>query len=170
MEYNRAAAVRYAVRWAYGRNPAYYDFSEIGGDCTNFASQCLYAGSGVMNYTPIYGWYYINANKRTPSWTGVNELYRFLINNKGAGPQGEEVPLSKVMRGDIIQLKFGTGDRFDHTPVVIDPGRGTPGTILVAAHSNDSLYRRISTYNYTDIRAIHIYNVGESVSIGRYSI
>ena len=52
MEYNRANAVAYAKKWAYGRNPKYYDFSDLGGDCTNFASQCIYAGSGVMNYTP----------------------------------------------------------------------------------------------------------------------
>lgn len=60
MEYNRANAVAYAKKWAYGRNPKYYDFSDLGGDCTNFASQCIYAGSGVMNYTPTYGWYYIS--------------------------------------------------------------------------------------------------------------
>ena len=62
MEYNRANAVAYAKKWAYGRNPKYYDFSDLGGDCTNFASQCIYAGSGVMNYTPTYGWYYISVN------------------------------------------------------------------------------------------------------------
>ena len=47
--YNREAAVDYARRWAMGRNPAYFDFEEIGGDCTNFASQCLFAGAKVMN-------------------------------------------------------------------------------------------------------------------------
>jgi hypothetical protein len=57
-DYDRRAAVEYAHRWAYGRNPRYYDFEKLGGDCTNFASQCLYAGSGVMNYTPQLGWYY----------------------------------------------------------------------------------------------------------------
>ena len=30
--YDRAAAVRYARRWAYGRNPAFYDYEHIGGD------------------------------------------------------------------------------------------------------------------------------------------
>ena len=53
--YDRAAAVVYAHRWAFKRNPAYYDYEEIGGDCTNYASQCLYAGSGIMNYTPDFG-------------------------------------------------------------------------------------------------------------------
>ena len=59
LPYDRRAAVEYAHRWAYGRNPEFYDYEEIGGDCTNFASQCLYAGSRIMNFTPTYGWYYI---------------------------------------------------------------------------------------------------------------
>ena len=54
--YDRRAAVAYAHQWAYGRNPDFYDYEEIGGDCTNFASQCLYAGTGVMNFDPVYGW------------------------------------------------------------------------------------------------------------------
>ena len=54
LPYNRRAAGASAHKWAYGRNPAFYDFSEIGGDCTNFASQCLYAGTGIMNFTPDY--------------------------------------------------------------------------------------------------------------------
>ena len=37
------AEVNYARKWAFSRNPAYYDFENIGGDCTNFVSQCLYA-------------------------------------------------------------------------------------------------------------------------------
>ena len=50
-KYDRNNAVEYAKRWALSRNPRYYDFHGIGGDCTNFASQCIYAGAGVMNYT-----------------------------------------------------------------------------------------------------------------------
>ena len=73
--YDREAAVAYAKKWAFRRNPAFYDFSKIGGDCTNFASQCIYAGAKVMNYTPTFGWFYKSANDRTPSWTGVEYLY-----------------------------------------------------------------------------------------------
>ena len=69
--YDRQAAVRYASRWAYGRNPAYADFDALGGDCTNFASQCLYAGAGVMDFTPTFGWYYRSLRDRAPAWTGV---------------------------------------------------------------------------------------------------
>ena len=89
--YNRFAAVNYAHRWAYGRNPMFYDYENIGGDCTNFASQCILAGGGVMNYTPTWGWYYINANEKAPAWTGVEYLYRFLVRkNSSIGPVGRE--------------------------------------------------------------------------------
>ena len=68
--YDREAATSYAVKWALLRNPDFYSFDNLGGDCTSFASQCLYAGCGVMNYTPISGWYYKSAGDRTAAWTG----------------------------------------------------------------------------------------------------
>lgn len=161
MQYQREAAVRYANEWAYFRNPEYYDFQSLGGDCTNFASQVLFAGSGIMNYTPVTGWFYINANNRTPSWTGVNELFDFLTNNRGAGPQGRLVSLDGLEPGDIIQLRFDDSPRFDHTPVVTDIGQRTPETILLAAHSRDVNCRPLSSYSFYEYRCIHIYNVGQ---------
>ncbi len=161
MEYNRENAVAYAKKWAYGRNPKYYDFSDLGGDCTNFASQCIYAGSGIMNYTPTYGWYYISVNNRAPAWTGVDELYRFLTTNRGAGPRAILTDLSQIQNGDIIQLQFTDRNRFDHSPVVVDAGNRTPQSILVAAHSYDADCRPLSSYRYIKIRPLHITNVGE---------
>jgi hypothetical protein len=63
--YSREKAVAYARKWAHERNPAYYNFDSLGGDCTNFCSQCLYAGCGIMNYTRDTGWYYTSLNNRT---------------------------------------------------------------------------------------------------------
>ena len=51
-DYDRSAVFNYAKKWAFGRNPDYYSFNKLGGDCTNFASQCIYAGAKVMNFTP----------------------------------------------------------------------------------------------------------------------
>ena len=154
--YNREKAVDYAKKWALGRNPLYYDYSMIGGDCTNFASQVLYAGYGVMNYKPVFGWYYIDANRKSPSWTGVNELYSFVISNRGPGPKAVEVDITDIEAGDLVQLDFGGEGRFDHTPVIIDVGEYTPETILLAAHTNDSLNRPLSDYEYKNIRFLHI--------------
>ena len=55
-KYNRQKAIEYANKWAFKRNPKYYNFDSLGGDCTNFVSQCIYVGSNKMNYTKLYGW------------------------------------------------------------------------------------------------------------------
>ena len=159
LPYDRAAAVAYAHTWAYRRNPAYFDFSTIGGDCTNFASQCIYAGAGVMNYTPLYGWYYRSASDRTPSWTGVQYLYDFLTRNMGAGPFASEVSLSRLESGDVVQLAIDREDRYQHTPVVVRVDSPTLSGILVAAHSNDVDFRPLSTYNIRRFRCLHIEGV-----------
>ena len=132
--HDRAAAVRYAHLWAYGRNPRYYDYEGIGGDCTNFASQCIYAGTGVMNYTPTFGWYYINANDKAPAWTGVEYLYNFLTRRTpSAGPFAGEVPPERIRPGDIVQLSFD-GAGWQHSPVVVAADRPRSyADILVAA-------------------------------------
>ncbi|MGM9662146.1 MAG: amidase domain-containing protein [Oscillospiraceae bacterium] len=155
--YERRAAVRYARRWAYGRNPAFYDYETIGGDCTNFASQCLYAGGGVMNYEPTFGWYYIDANQKSPSWTGVTYLFDFLTRQKpSTGPVGREVEMEEIRPGDLVQLSFD-GVEFQHTPVVVQASEPkTLGDILVAAHSYDALDRPLDSYTFEKIRFIHI--------------
>lgn len=160
MKYNRRAAVAYAHRWAFSRNPAFYDFSYLGGDCTNFASQCIFAGAQVMNFTPTFGWYYESLSRRAPAWTGVNELYSFLVNNTGRGPQAEEVRLSDIREGDVVQIRFWGQKTFGHCPVVVNRGAGTPETVLIAAHTIDSDNRPLSTYNYAELRPLHIFNVG----------
>ena len=153
--YNREAVVAYAKDWAFGRNPAYYDFSRIGGDCTNFASQCIFAGAGVMNFTPVFGWYYRSPINRTASWTGVEYLYNFLTTNEGAGPFAQEVPLNELEIGDIVQLGRETGD-FYHSPVVV----GFSGqNILVAAHSFDAFGRTLASYRAPVTRGLHIVGV-----------
>ena len=153
--YDRLSAVRYAARWALSRNPAYYDYSALGGDCTNFASQCLYAGSGVMDYTETYGWYYINANEKAPAWTGVEYLFNYLTRSEDRpGPMAVATEEAGIEQGDIIQLSFN-GETFGHSPVVL----ATRPQIFVAAHSEDSFMRPLDTYDYLKIRYLHITGV-----------
>lgn len=151
ISYDRGAAVDYARRWALSRNPNYYDFSDIGGDCTNFVSQCIYAGTGVMNYTKDTGWYYISSSNRTPSWTGVEFLYDFLINNVSIGPYATEVTQGEADIGDVIQLGRADGDYY-HSLLIVS----TYPMILVASHSYDALDRPLFSYNYYTARFLHI--------------
>ena len=159
--YDRAAAVMYAHRWAYGRNPQFYDYESLGGDCTNFASQCLYAGGGLMNYTPELGWFYINGSNKAPAWTGVQYLFQFLLRKgQSIGPVAQDAPIWEVKPGDLVQLSFD-GRRFTHTPVVVaaSPRPQSVSDILIAAHSYDSDNRPLDTYDFTAIRYLHIVGV-----------
>ena len=156
--YDRAAAVSYAHRWAYNRNPRFYNYDQIGGDCTNFASQCLYAGTGIMNFTPTFGWYYRNANDKSPSWTGVRYFWNFLTEETmRTGPFGIETTISDVEPGDFVQLNLDEDEEFEHTPIIVERGEAPSlENILVAAHSQDTDFRPLSTYPFTSIRFLHV--------------
>lgn len=153
--YDRRSVLEYARKWAQKRNSTYLDFEEMGGDCTNFASQCIYAGSKVMNYTPVYGWYYISSTKRSASWSGVPFLFNFLSKNNGAGPYAVLTDRPNIVPGDIVQLGDETG-HFYHSPVVVAVA---PDEILVAAHTIDAYLRPLSSYEYSQIRYVHIQGV-----------
>lgn len=160
IEYNRLEVVNYARKWAFLRNPKYYNFDSVGGDCTSFASQCIYAGSQKMNYKKDLGWYYINGNNKSPSWSGVEYLYQFLMNNKSVGPQAVEATQNKIEIGDIAQLSFD-GEKFGHTLVIIKiENKFTLQGIKIASHTLDSLDKAISEYDFKKIRWIHIEKVG----------
>ena len=154
--FNREKAVQYAKKWAMDRNPRYYNFDPVGGDCTSFISQVIYEGSEIMNYN-LNGWYYRNGNNKSPSWSGVEYLHRFLVNNKGVGPHGREVRIDEIEKGDIIQLSFD-GKKFHHSLVIVDIVNNIKSysNILIASHTEDSLNRRISTYTFNKIRFIKI--------------
>ena len=108
--------------------------------------------------TPTFGWYYINSNNKSPSWTGVEFLRDFLVREeRSAGPVAQETQdLSRARLGDVIQLRF-SGDVFQHSPVVVQPSSdGDPAKILVAAHSADVDWRPLNTYDYQAYRVLHI--------------
>ncbi len=155
-QYDRIAAINYAKRWAYQRNPKYYNFDEIGGDCTSFVSQCLYAGTSIMNYKKHIGWYYNSVNDRSPAWSGVEYLYNFLINNKSVGPSAVIVDRGNIQSGDIIQLKFSGMSNFSHSLFVVDKDENE---IYVATHTDDSYHRALLTYQFEKIRFLHISKV-----------
>lgn len=163
MPYVRERALEYAERWAFRRNPLFYNFTGVGGDCTSFVSQAVLAGSCVMNYTPDFGWYYISAEDRAPAFTGVEYFWDFFTGapafreaNGGVGPFGREVTAREVEPGDVVQLANSRGD-FYHT-LLVSAIRN--GEILVAAHSNDAFNRPLSAYTGAiSARFLHIEGV-----------
>lgn len=163
LPYDRRLAVAYAQKWALSRNPLFYDFTGQGGNCTNFVSQCIFAGCGVMNETPIFGWYYRSADDRAPAWSGVEEFYRFMIGapeflsaNGGVGPYAllAESP-RQIEEGDVIQLA-DENNRFYHSLLITGL---SDRDVLVSAQSNDALDRPLSEYSYASLRILHVAGV-----------
>jgi hypothetical protein len=158
-EYNRAGAVAYARRWALERNPLFINFAGRGGDCTNFVSQCIYAGTCQMNFTTDFGWYYVTELDRAPAWSSVEFFYDFMTgdpaftsSNGGIGPYGMEVDSTRAVEGDVVQLADEDGD-FYHTLII---SGFSEGQTLVCAHTNDALDKPLSSYNFSSLRYIHI--------------
>ena len=161
--YNRERAVEYARRWALDRNPLFIDFTEIGGNCTNFVSQAVLAGSCTMNYTPDFGWYYISEDNRAPAWSGVEYFFDYITEtplfreqNGGVGPFATVVEREAVMLGDVVQYANRAGDWY-HTVIVT----GFDGEeILISAQSDDALDRPVSSYrSAVTKRYLHIEGV-----------
>ena len=160
LPYNRERAIEYARKWALSRNPLFIDFTGIGGNCTNFVSQCVFAGCPVMNFTQTFGWYYRSPSDRAPAWSGVDEFFDFMLGtpdfraaNGGTGPYGILATREEdVMEGDVIQLRNSDGN-FYHTLII---SGFQDGDVLVCAQSDDALDRRLSSYNYAGLRVIHI--------------
>ena len=160
--YNRGRAVEYARTWALRRNPLFIDFTGIGGNCTNFVSQCILAGSCTMNYTPDFGWYYISPEERSPAWSSVEYFYDFITGkmefveqNGGVGPYASEVPIEEAEIGDAVQYANAEGDWY-HTVMIT---RIDDGKIYVSAQSDDALDRPISSYPFAQARFLHIEGV-----------
>jgi hypothetical protein len=166
VKYNRKGAVGYAERWAFTRNPAYSDYTDWGGDCTNFVSQALHEGSAIPETASTgqvgsKGWYYSGANDRAAAWTDVSSLYDFTV--KGhfweAGPEGvEQANESDLDEGDLIQYEWGDGGTWNHTVMVVWMFKtsATSWYPLVAGHSDDVDNYPFEALNYAEYRFIHI--------------
>ena len=106
-----------------------------------------------MNYAPD-GWYYRSPTDRSPSWTSVEFLERFLTTNQTRGPFASLAAQSDMEIGDVIQL--GNRERFYHSLLVT---RIFMGRIYIAAHSDDAYMRPLDTYTAYRKRYLHIEGV-----------
>ena len=153
--YNRENAVAYARKYAFSQNSLFANFAGIGGNCTNFVSQSIYAGSCEMNYRPTFGWYFISLDDRSPSWTGVEYFYNFMTQNSDVGPFGRDASSDELELGDVIQLARD-GEGYYHSLLVV----GFDGEdLLVSAQTDNAYARPLSSYDYDYARFIKILGV-----------
>lgn len=155
--YLRQKAIDYAYEFWNKRNPKFYNFDSLGGDCTNFISQCLYYGSIPMDYSPN-GWYYVSLTKRSPSFSGVNEFFNYAITNtKSVGIKAKVVTIDKLEVGDVVQM-LQKGDVFHHTLIITKITGKVPelNNIYVTCHTNDAKDKQLSNYYFKKIRFLKI--------------
>ena len=131
--YNRSAAASYANTYVYSPNTSSWcDYSSSGGDCTNFVSQCLYAGGWSKfnngSYCSTGSWYHNGVGKCTNtsttknyscSWTQAADMQSLLSVSSRVVPAS--YPASSLEVGDIIQLKNSSGIAY-HTMIVTQAG------------------------------------------------
>lgn len=115
--FNISDACNYAETFALNPNLKYKSFENIGGDCTNFISQILFAGGLKQNNS----W-----KPYTMPWIRVEDLYLYLTKNNLAIDISKENSLS---RGCIIQFYTPGIGRYFHN-----------GFITYELENNDFLY------------------------------
>lgn len=161
--YDRRAAAEYADRWWESGNPAFLEF-EV--DCSNYVSQCIFAGGAPMNYTDRRnaGWWYRGRSGSRElwsySWAVANSLRSYLAASRsGLRALQVETP-QQLEEGDVICYSWLGDGRYGHSTVVaaID-GNGMP---LVNAHTVSSKHRywdyrdSYAWTNNTQYRFFHI--------------
>lgn len=141
--YNRLEAVRYAELWWNRRNP---DFPRVENDCTNFISQCLFAGGIQMWGSPVRsrGWWHDRTNWSF-SWAVANSLRWYLSRGGNLMSATEKDSPDQLIPGDVICYDFEGDGHWNHNTIVtaLDPS----GMPLVNAHTYDA---RARDWSYVD--------------------
>jgi hypothetical protein len=149
--YDRIKARDYAVRYAKKPNRliAYCALRDgTPADCTNFASQTLWAGGVPMNHnvSDNEGWWYRYGcipTGSSKSWRQVNHLVSYLVTESNIGEFRRRA--RDLELGDLIFYRLPQeendyrcdGNLFNHSTVVT--GFNELGEPLVSYHSNDAL-------------------------------
>ena len=164
-KYDRQKAVAYLEQYYHSRNPEWFNYAETGGNCQNYASQALYAGSIPMDHYGDEQWKcYISdgsydaqideseeAYGRSRSWVNVGYFYDYARDNDGSGLVAEvNADLRSAEPGDIIIV--GNGN-LAHTVMI---SKIIDGHILVDSNSIDMHDYPLDAYTYTNVILIKI--------------
>lgn len=122
IRYRRDLVAAYADKWWNEGNPS-YELFEV--NCTNYVSQCIFAGNAPMNYTGKRetGWWYKGRNKGSEwwsySWAVSNALTNYLTASRSSGLRAEVVQSAEELQlGDVITYDWNGDHRFQHSTIV----------------------------------------------------
>ena len=164
--YNRNAAAAYAIQFTdtlsgfskYNQDGfGYIDPAEGGngsGDCTNFASQCLWAGGHPMmgawsNTTP-----YTRPGTGTTTWNSTNSLRNFLIKAGWAEHIDNKYQLKQ---GDLVYYVNKETKAYNHV-VVVCRNVEADGKIYICGHTSNQRDKvRVTPKGFEDYY-LHLYD------------
>lgn len=166
-DYDRDAAVAYALEWVGKRNEEWEDYGRYGGNCQNYVSQCLLAGGIPMDPygDSLWKWYsdiphnQPGAVGRSASWSGVEEFRQYAQNNTGFGLAAQAgAPYYSGEIGDILEL--GTAENpLRHAVIITQVIRDEDGNVvdyLVSSNTSDLRNFPASAYFYSSQSLVKI--------------
>ena len=165
--YNRNKAVEYSYKYIEDRNEYYLDYSNLGGNCANFASQSIHEGGVPMDYYGDDEWKYYSdylnennsKNGRSRSWVSTYYFYEYAKNNTGYGLCSEvDVNLFYADIGDVIHVGYKDDTKYSHTTLVskVIKKDGKVVDILVNSNTTNLKDYPVLAYIYHNKRLIKI--------------
>ena len=158
---NKSDAVAYARRYARSGNPEFIARSG-GSDCTEFVSQCMFAGGWGMVYTGDFReqrrndrWFSLRRDNnifRSFTWAGAQNFSEFV------GISGRGAQVSSAMQldpGDVIQFRARAGGHIHHSMIVTGK---TANDLLISQNSIallDHPFSQVRARN--DVREDYVY-------------
>lgn len=165
--YRRDLSAAYADQYWNQPNPSYESF-EV--NCTNYISQCIFAGGAPMNYTGKRdsGWWYKGRSGDTEqwsySWAVSNALQVYLSFPRSRGFRASPVDSAQELQlGDVIMYDWSGDGRYQHTTIVT--AFDADGMPLVNANTVASRHRYWDyrdSYAWTERTRYRFYHIADT--------
>ena len=161
--YDRAAAYDYLMAYCDERNPRWYAYDDVGGNCMNFGSQVLLAGGIPEDEKGDEEWYWDGQNDLDLSWINVGHFYDYCRDNEGYGLVADtEAGYYTGEVGDVMIVGFAGDHR--HTTIishVVEDEEGNVVDYLITCNTTNYKDFPVSAYYYTFHRLIKIFGWNE---------
>ena len=163
--YNVDAAVAYSDKYALNYNTAYANFASYGGDCANFASQCINAGGMPQVVGSKYGtngWFYKASNNRSATWTGANQLCTWMSENRGIQIIGAKK--SEVYKGSPVFFDWEKDGKWNHATFCV--GANAEGSPIINGHTANQYHAKVDMSQRYCVVQLTPNNSGNTVDVG----
>ena len=156
--YDREAALDYLYEYCGKRNPRWYAYDAVGGNCMNFGSQVLLAGGIPEDEQGSAQWYWDDQYDLALSWINVGRFYDYCRDNYGYGLVADtEAGYYTGEVGDVLIV--GYDDEHRHTTIISDivyDENGEAVDYLISCNTTNYRDFPVSAYYYTFHRLIKI--------------